>query len=114
MDRFPSMSLPANSAPSRWKKSIACAPQPAKTFGTKPPPEMGQFDDVVNNLARAARQYGASTTSSGTVPERDASLIKLNANESVYGPSPKAVVAMRTALDSCHLYPDDGCSALRE
>ena len=75
---------------------------------------MGQFDDVVNNLARAARQYGGSTTSSGTVPERDASLIKLNANESVYGPSPKAVVAIRTALDACHLYPDDGCSALRE
>ena len=75
---------------------------------------MGRFDDLVNHLARAASQYAASTTSTGTVPERDASLIKLNANESVYGPSPKAVAAMRAALDSCHLYPDDACADLRE
>jgi len=75
---------------------------------------MGRFDDVVNDLARAAARYATSSTSTGTVPERESSLIKLNANESVYGPSPKAVAAMRAALNSSHLYPDDGCAALRD
>ena len=75
---------------------------------------MDRFGDVVNHLARSASQYAASATSTGTVPERDASLIKLNANESVYGPSPKAIAAMRADLEGSHLYPDDNCSALRQ
>jgi histidinol-phosphate aminotransferase len=75
---------------------------------------MDRFDNLVNDLARAASQYAASSTSTGTVPERDASLIKLNANESVYGPSPKALDAMQVALKSSHLYPDDACAALRQ
>jgi histidinol-phosphate aminotransferase len=74
---------------------------------------MGRFDHIVNDLARSAARYAASSTSMGTVPEREASLVKLNANESVYGPSPKAVEAMRAALNSSHLYPDDSCAALR-
>ena len=40
--------------------------------------------------------------------------MKLNANESVYGPSPKALAAMRATLESSHCYPDDDASALRE
>src|SRR6202007_50063 len=42
------------------------------------------------------------------------SLIKLHANESAYGPSPKAIAAMREAVASGHLYPDDASWALRE
>lgn len=41
-------------------------------------------------------------------------IIKLASNENPLGPSPKAVAAMRAALDSTHLYPDGGGFYLRE
>jgi len=75
---------------------------------------MGRFNDLVNDAARASGQHTISKSSTSTLPERDASLLRLNANESVYGPSPKAVAAMRAALESSHFYPDDGASGLRE
>ena len=44
-----------------------------------------------------------------------ADLIKLNTNESPYGPSPKAVAAIKAAAgDGLRLYPDPTGSALRE
>ena len=75
---------------------------------------MGRFNDLVNDVARALGQHGISRSSTSTLPERDASILRLNANESVYGPSPKAVAAIRAALESSHLYPDDAAAALRE
>lgn len=39
--------------------------------------------------------------------------IKLSSNESLYGPSPAAVEAMRRACSEAHLYPDGAQSALR-
>ena len=41
-------------------------------------------------------------------------IIKLASNENPLGPSPKAVVAMRKALASSHLYPDGGGFYLRQ
>lgn len=42
-------------------------------------------------------------------------LTKLNTNENPYGPSPKAIAAMRGAVaDSLKLYPDPGALALRQ
>jgi histidinol-phosphate aminotransferase len=41
-------------------------------------------------------------------------IIKLASNENPLGPSPKALLAMRAALDSAHLYPDGGGFYLRE
>jgi histidinol-phosphate aminotransferase len=75
---------------------------------------MGRFYDLITDPVRAAGQNAATMSSSSTLPERDASLIKLNANESAYGPSPKAVAAMREAMESSHWYPDNGATALRE
>lgn len=43
-----------------------------------------------------------------------ASIIKLASNENPLGPSPRAVEAMRAALDSAELYPDGGGFYLRE
>jgi histidinol-phosphate aminotransferase len=40
-------------------------------------------------------------------------IIKLASNENPLGPSPKAVAAMRAALDNAHLYPDGGAFYLR-
>src|SRR5215470_13825538 len=37
-----------------------------------------------------------------------AEIVKLASNENPLGPSPKAIEAMRAALDSAHLYPDGG------
>jgi len=39
--------------------------------------------------------------------------IKLASNESPIGPSPRAVEAVRAALDGVHRYPDGSCSELR-
>jgi histidinol-phosphate aminotransferase len=39
--------------------------------------------------------------------------IKLDANESAFGPSPKAVAAMRLAAETPHLYPDNSARELR-
>ena len=44
-----------------------------------------------------------------------ANLIKLNTNESPYGPSPRVLAALRAEVgDSLRLYPDPGCDSLRE
>src|ERR1700730_15343811 len=40
-------------------------------------------------------------------------IIKLASNENPLGPSPKALAAMRAALDRAHLYPDGGGFYLR-
>ncbi len=41
-------------------------------------------------------------------------IIKLASNENPLGPSPKAVEAMKEALDCCHLYPDGNAYYLKE
>ena len=43
-----------------------------------------------------------------------AGIIKLASNENPLGPSPLGLAAARRALESCHLYPDSGCTFLRE
>lgn len=43
-----------------------------------------------------------------------AGVIKLASNENPLGPSPLGLAAARKALASCHLYPDSGCTFLRE
>ncbi|MEY2561279.1 MAG: histidinol-phosphate aminotransferase [Verrucomicrobiota bacterium] len=55
-------------------------------------------------IEETARELGADA----------AKIIKLASNENPLGPSPKALVAMRAALESAHLYPDGGGFYLRE
>lgn len=43
-----------------------------------------------------------------------ATIIKLASNENPFGPSPKAVMAAKAALEQGELYPDGGCFVLRE
>ena len=43
-----------------------------------------------------------------------ASVIKLASNENPLGPSPLGLAAAQQALNQCHLYPDGGCTFLRE
>jgi histidinol-phosphate aminotransferase len=72
---------------------------------------MGRFLDLVTNPARSLGEYKSDKPSSPV--ERPAPLLKMNANESPYGPSPKAVAAMREMLEGSHLYPDDEAMVLR-
>ena len=41
-------------------------------------------------------------------------LVRLSANENPLGPSPRVVKAIRREAERVHLYPDGGCSALRD
>ncbi|MDP1952242.1 MAG: histidinol-phosphate transaminase, partial [Betaproteobacteria bacterium] len=44
-----------------------------------------------------------------------AKLVKLNTNESPYGPSPRALAALRAEVgDTLRLYPDPDCASLRQ
>jgi histidinol-phosphate aminotransferase len=47
-----------------------------------------------------------------TLPDANP-LIKLDSNESPFGPSPLAIEAVRSAVDAAHFYPDDDCAELR-
>jgi len=69
---------------------------------------MGRFFDFVTESARSAGPNAKTT------PDQSTGLVKLNANESVYGPSPKALNAMREALAGSHLYPDNDSPTLRQ
>jgi histidinol-phosphate aminotransferase len=69
---------------------------------------MDRFFDLVTENARSAGPNAKTT------PDQSSGLVKLNANESVYGPSPKAMAAMRAALDTSHLYPDNDSPHLRQ
>ena len=69
---------------------------------------MDRFFDLVTESARSAGPNAKTT------PDQSSGLIKLNANESVYGPSPKAMAAMRSALENTHLYPDNDSPTLRQ
>jgi histidinol-phosphate aminotransferase len=55
-------------------------------------------------IEETARELGANASQ----------IIKLASNENPLGPSPKALAAMRGALQSAHLYPDGGGYYLRE
>ena len=72
---------------------------------------MGKFFELVTDPVRA---LGEPRDSSAPVHAPQSSLIRLNANESAYGPSPKALVAAREALVSGHVYPDTTSLVLRE
>lgn len=72
---------------------------------------MGRFFELVTDPVRALGEPGDSSV---PVHAPQSSLIRLNANESAYGPSPKAVAAVHEALASGHVYPDAASWALRE
>src|ERR1041385_2085891 len=55
-------------------------------------------------IETVAREFGLSPDS----------IIKLASNENPLGPSPKAVAAMKAAIDHAHLYPDGGGYYLRQ
>ncbi len=73
---------------------------------------MGRFFDLVNDPVRSLGEF--TPDKPGLSTDRAAPLLKLNANESPYGPSPKAVAAMRAVLEGSHFYSDDDAITLRK
>ncbi len=74
---------------------------------------MSRFFDLVS---KPARNLGSQIipSASPAPQERQPQLIKLDSNESPFGPSAQALDAMRAVLASSGSYPDDDCSPLRE
>lgn len=72
---------------------------------------MGRFFDLVTDPVRSLGEF--TPDKAGFSADHAIALLKLNANESPYGPSPKAVAAVRAVLDSSHVYPDDHAIDLR-
>jgi histidinol-phosphate aminotransferase len=72
---------------------------------------MSRFFDLVSKPAREMSPATVQTIPR-SAPERR-SIIKLDSNENPFGPSPRALDAMRTSLSSSNFYPDDDCAALR-
>jgi histidinol-phosphate aminotransferase len=80
---------------------------------------MSSIWDLANSQLRDLAVYEPGKPIEETARELGAdasSIIKLASNENPLGPSPKALAAVRGALESAHLYPDGGgyylCEAL--
>jgi histidinol-phosphate aminotransferase len=80
---------------------------------------MSSIWDIANPQLRDLAVYEPGKPIEETARELGTSaggIIKLASNENPLGPSPRALAAMRGALDSAHLYPDGGgyylCDAL--
>jgi histidinol-phosphate aminotransferase len=72
---------------------------------------MSRFFDLVSKPAR--EMSGAVIAPPEWNPTEQRPLVKLDSNENPFGPSPRALDAMRRALSTSNLYPDDDCSSLR-
>ena len=78
---------------------------------------MSSIWDIANEQLRDLAVYEPGKPIEETARELGAdarTIIKLASNENPLGPSPKALAAMRAALESAHLYPDGGGFYLRE
>src|SRR5215469_5769659 len=75
---------------------------------------MGRFFDLVNKPVHELGVFSSGIPTAAKPYGNDhPRLIKLNANESPYGPSSKAVAATSAALEHSHWYPDDLSAELR-
>jgi histidinol-phosphate aminotransferase len=74
---------------------------------------MSRFFDLVSKPAREMGSYipGALPRQAADARPR---IIKLDSNENPFGPSPRALEAMRLAMATAHSYPDDDCAELRD
>jgi len=73
---------------------------------------MSRFFDL---MTKPARDLGAAAFPSAPpeAVERRSQLIRLDSNENPFGPSARAVDAMRGILGTANSYPDDDCGRLR-
>ena len=72
---------------------------------------MSRFFDLVSKPVRDMGDY----LPRAAVPAADSPprLIRLDSNENPFGPSPRAIEAMRAAIAAVNSYPEDDCTELR-
>lgn len=73
---------------------------------------MSRFFDLVSRQVREIGGYAPAPPAKPANGQRQ--LIRLDSNENPFGPSPKAVEAMRAALSATAAYPEDDCTPLRQ
>jgi histidinol-phosphate aminotransferase len=74
---------------------------------------MSRFLDLVSKPARDMAGYFATPSPGQASADVQPQLIKLDSNENPFGPSPRAIQAMQSALAASNFYPDDDCAELR-
>lgn len=74
---------------------------------------MSRFFDLVSKPARDMGDHLPAAPPKRHSTDARPRLIKLDSNENPFGPSPRAVEAMQSALAAANFYPDDDCSELR-
>src|ERR1700716_1057880 len=74
---------------------------------------MSRFFDLVSKPVRNMGGYSPGMPLRLVAPQVQQRLIKLDSNENPFGPSPRALEAMRRALALSSAYPDDDCAQLR-
>jgi histidinol-phosphate aminotransferase len=74
---------------------------------------MSRFFDLVSKPAREMGGFLPPPAPRRSAVDTQPRLIKLDSNENPFGPSPRAVEAMRLALAGANYYPDDDCGELR-
>ena len=73
---------------------------------------MTDFSELVPEHVRKLGGYAAGKSVRQAQRESRVTCIKMASNENPFGPSPRAVAAMRGVLDECNLYPDNDCGEL--
>ncbi len=71
---------------------------------------MSRFFDLIS---KPVREEPALSPAAPTPSKPSRQLVHMDANENPFGPSPRALEAMRATLAAVHSYPDDDCSVLR-
>ena len=74
---------------------------------------MSRFFDLVSKPAREMGGFLPAPPAKRVPSEPQSRLIKLDSNENPFGPSPRAIEAMQSALAAANSYPDDDCGELR-
>ena len=88
-----------------------------RAFSLMSVPRMATYADLANRPVLTQPVYEAGRPIEVVAREfglDPSAVIKLASNENPLGPSPLGLAAARKALDQCHLYPDGGCTFLRE
>ena len=75
---------------------------------------MSEYNQLVPEFIRRLGGYTPGKSLRQAQQESRVNCIKMASNENPFGPSPKAVEAMRAALSECHFYPDNDATELRQ
>ena len=74
---------------------------------------MSRFFDLVSKPARDMGDFLPNLPQWPVPVETEPAIIRLDANENPFGPSPLAIEAMHAAVMSANCYPEDDCTELR-